>query len=38
VYAHQQVQSVAVDARTGQLSLELANGTDVSIDEVKAFL
>ena len=38
VYAHKQVQSVAVDARTGQLSLELANGTDVSIDEVKAFL
>jgi flagellar basal-body rod modification protein FlgD len=38
VYAHQQVQSVAVDARTGQLSLELGNGTDVTIDEVRAFL
>ena len=38
VYAHQQVQSVAIDGRSGQVSLELGNGQDLSIDQVKAFL
>jgi len=38
VHAHQPVQSVAVDAQTGQLTLELGDGSDISIDEVKAFL
>jgi flagellar basal-body rod modification protein FlgD len=38
VHAHQQVQSVAVDGTTGQLTLELGDGSDVTIDEVLAFL
>jgi flagellar basal-body rod modification protein FlgD len=38
VYAHQQVQSVAVDAASGQVTLELAAGEEVSIDQVIAFL
>lgn len=38
VYAHQQVQSVAVEGATGEVTLELVGGDEVTIDEVKAFL
>jgi flagellar basal-body rod modification protein FlgD len=38
VYAHQRVASVAVESATGAVTLNLANGTDVSLAEVKQFL
>jgi flagellar basal-body rod modification protein FlgD len=38
VYAHQPVQSVAIDGATGRVTLELGSGEEVSIDQVKAFL
>jgi flagellar basal-body rod modification protein FlgD len=38
VYAHQPVQSVAIDGPSGTVTLELANGEEVSLDQVKAFL
>jgi len=38
VYAHQQVQSVAVEGATGQVTLELIGGEEITLDEVNAFL
>jgi flagellar basal-body rod modification protein FlgD len=38
VYAHQRVSSVAVDAATGTVTLNLANGNELPIGEVKQFL
>ncbi|MEM0954547.1 MAG: flagellar hook capping FlgD N-terminal domain-containing protein [Pseudomonadota bacterium] len=35
VYAHQQVMSVAIDGSTGQVSLGLANGEDLPINQIK---
>lgn len=38
VYAHQPVQSVAIDGVTGNVTLELGTGDEISIDQVRAFL
>lgn len=38
VYTHQQVASVAIDSTSGQVSLNLSDGTTVSVDEVREFL
>ncbi|MFT6770753.1 flagellar hook assembly protein FlgD [Congregibacter sp.] len=38
VYAHQRVDSVAVDGARGAVSLNLANGSNVALDQVKQFL
>jgi flagellar basal-body rod modification protein FlgD len=38
VYAHQRVDSVAVDGAQGAVSLNLANGSNVALEQVKQFL
>jgi len=38
VYAHQRVESVAVDGAQGAVTLNLGNGSDVSLEQVKQFL
>ncbi|MEE4280180.1 MAG: flagellar hook capping FlgD N-terminal domain-containing protein [Halieaceae bacterium] len=38
VHAHQVVQAVAIDSGTGATRLELGNGKNVNISDVKAFL
>lgn len=38
VYAHQRIESVAIDSTTGGVSLNLSDGGNVAIDEVKSFL
>lgn len=38
VYAHQRVDSVAVDGAQGSVTLNLANGSTVSLEQVKQFL
>jgi len=38
VYAHQGVDSVAVDSSTGNVTLSLSNGRDIRLADVKAFL
>jgi flagellar basal-body rod modification protein FlgD len=37
VHAHQDVDSVAVDSSTGEVTLGLSNGRDVRLSDVKAF-
>lgn len=38
VYAHQRVDSVAIDSTSGTVTLNLAGGNSVSVNEVKQFL
>jgi flagellar basal-body rod modification protein FlgD len=38
VFAHQRVSSVAVDAASGSVTLGLANGSELPLDQVKQFL
>ncbi|WOJ93285.1 flagellar hook capping FlgD N-terminal domain-containing protein [Congregibacter variabilis] len=38
VYAHQRVDSVAVDGAQGAVTLNLANGSNVALEQVKQFL
>lgn len=38
VYAHQRVDSVAIDQSQGAVTLKLGNGSDVPLDQVKQFL
>ena len=38
VYAHQRVNSVAVDQTQGLVTLQLGNGRDLALDQVKQFL
>lgn len=38
VFAHQRIESVAVDGAQGAVSLNLANGNKVGLDQVKQFL
>ena len=38
VFAHQRVDSVAVDGAQGAVSLNLGNGSNISLDQVKQFL
>lgn len=38
VYAHQRVDSVAVDSGQGSVTLNLGNGSNVSLEQVKQFL
>jgi len=38
VFAHQRVDSVAVDGAQGEVTLNLGNGSNVSIEQVKQFL
>jgi flagellar basal-body rod modification protein FlgD len=38
VYAHQRIESVSVDGAAGDVTLNLGNGSDVRIEQVKQFL
>lgn len=38
VYAHQRIDSVAIDSTSGQVTLNLSDGASVSVNEVRQFL